>query len=256
MRKTLYFIEKTFYFLLLLLVMASCSKKDVTPDPKPTPPVYEPKPIGTVVANPSTIEYGQKATLTYNFINASKGVYIGGKKMVGQSGTYTTDTALKITTSFTVIAQSKDSTATFTPITVTVNPDPDVIFLSTAKCIRTQSQFRPVDSPMVAWGIITDFGNLACDTNTFFYTNGDSLHPNIERTFKGPCSLTPGVTETHQWYFLYLPVKGMYWHGVSHDQFIRIPNTTDEFKVHRTGALFWNGTLLNGSMWDFYKKVP
>lgn len=247
MKKTLQSLGMAILFPIFVLI--ACSKGDKpTPNPKPVdPPVYEPAPRGTVVSMSQTIDYNQKATFTYSFINATKGVYIGGKKMVGQSGTYTTDSTLKVTTSFTIMAQSKDSTTVLEPIIVTVNPDPNVSFITMGSWKMVAYRFKSASSS-TTW-IDVPSTSFECNLHTFFINGTETM------TF-GSCTSTPGNTVTGiLWHFVYnisMP-PGFYWHGVTYDKYTKVSDT--RIMLQRTGPVQIGSTVYpEGIIEESYAK--
>jgi len=99
-----------------MLTAAGCHKKTQAPAPPSAPPETAPAPMATITANPTTINPGGSATLTWKTTDATN-VTIEGLGQVASAGTQTVTPAQ--TTSYHLVAQGDGGTADATA-TVTV----------------------------------------------------------------------------------------------------------------------------------------
>ena len=104
-----------------LLVLGACGKK-VKPAPPPPPPPPPPAPTASLTANPSTIEKGQSATLTWQTTNATD-VQIDGTGKVDVNGS--TQVTPADSTTYRLTAKGPGGTQDATArVTVTQPPPP------------------------------------------------------------------------------------------------------------------------------------
>lgn len=281
MKKTFHYLGKAIVLLPFLLIFGC--KKD-TPTPTPTPPCTTcpctncpivPAPTGTVTAVNSSINYGEKATLNYNFRNANLGVWIDGQYMPDTVGTFTTGILFADKT-FTIVAKGTGGTTTLPSLKITVGVDPRITFLLSGTFVRDSIIIKPIDSSSASWFSLSP----GCSTFVFQYTNQTGvtqadlppyITPNNPQVITfGPCNTNPGGTLTTGWGFYpygqvvtfngYTATNILFWHGIFFDQFIitydPITLAPKGFKIHDYMApLIWGGVFQNGERWETYRKL-
>lgn len=110
--------------LLLLMLAAGCKKKaPVMPPPPPPPPPPAAAPTVTLSANPTTIERGRSATLTWSTTNATNVSIDQGIGDVSTSGSRSVSPSSSTTYTITVKGEGGTQTAN-ARITVTAPPPP------------------------------------------------------------------------------------------------------------------------------------
>lgn len=256
MKKLTNSLKMAMISLLLLLVISSnisCSK-DIPPDPKPQPPpidtipvVKEGLPHGTANATRSILPYNSIDTINIHFDGATQGVWINNVfKGLSPSGnwTYVTD-SLKVTTNFTIMAKSKDSTAILN-LSITVNPYFGVTLLTTGSYRFDSLLFKPYNSAQYV--NVPTSGDCSANKHTFFWSGYAGSPGNEEWTvFHGSC---PGNTGNngdsvkHYWYFN--TQNNLFWHGVWFDSITPYGNG---FILH----VFSKVTVGGVDYWDEYK---
>lgn len=243
MKKTLQSLGMAIIFLSLF---AACSKKDSLPDTKPpvvVPPVLEAAPKGTVFATNPSIPYKTKGIINFAFTGATKGVWVNNVfQGLNQNGAYITD-SLKATTTFVVVAKSKDSTTSLS-VMITVGQDPRITFL-------TLGNFRS-DSVLSRALTQTEWYRSSGYCNTFtFYWDGYSSSPgNREITTSGAgCNDPSGINGEHRWYFT--GETGLFWHGVN---FTSLTITGNTFVAHCFSPIIVAGVAVPGEYLYFHTR--
>jgi hypothetical protein len=244
MKKTLQSLGMAIIFLSLF---AACSKKDSLPDTKPpvvVPPVLEAVPKGTVFATSPSIPYKTKGIINFAFTGATKGVWVNNVfQGFNQNGSYITD-SLKATTTFVVMAKSKDSTTTLS-VTITVGQNPTITFLTLGNFRNDSIRHKPLT--VTQWSIAPSY----CNTFTFAWDEYDALPGNREITTSGAgCNDPSGINGEHRWYLV--GETGMFWHGV---EFTISSMTGNTFALHRFGLVpNSSGASVPGEYMYFYTK--
>src|SRR5580698_4235770 len=90
-----------------ILVLAGCHKKAVAPPPPPPPPPA-PRPTASITINPSDINQGQSATLSWSTTNATS-ASISGIGAVGLNGSQSVSPYSS--TTYTLTAQGAGGTS-------------------------------------------------------------------------------------------------------------------------------------------------
>jgi peptidoglycan-associated lipoprotein len=171
-----------------MLAVAGCHKKNPAPPPPPAPPATAPAPMATITANPSTINPGGSATLTWKTSDASN-VSIVGLGQVASSGTQTVSPTQ--TTSYHLIAQGDGGTADATA-TVSVSesaPAPAPITESGIDENAFEQAVKPVFFDYDSYDVRPDAQTtIQADANFL------NQHPNLKVVIGGYCD-NRGSTE-------------------------------------------------------------
>jgi peptidoglycan-associated lipoprotein len=173
---------KWFTLLMILgaVMMLGACKKKVTPPPPPPPPP-PPAPTATISVNPSSIQQGQSASLTWQTTNATD-VSIEGIGAVQPSGSQAVSPS--DSTNYNLTAKGAGGTASATTrLTVTPPPPPP-----------PPPPAGPSDEELFAQNIKDvyfdyDKSNIRADQNTALQADMLFLnqHPNIKFTIEGHC---------------------------------------------------------------------
>jgi len=108
----------------VLLLAGACKKKVTAPPPAPPPPPPPPAPTVTLTAEPSTIEKGQSATLSWSSQNATDLDLEPGVGKVQASGS--TSVTPQDSTTYTITATGPGGTTNQSArVTVTIPPPPE-----------------------------------------------------------------------------------------------------------------------------------
>ncbi|HKW17108.1 MAG TPA: OmpA family protein [Terriglobales bacterium] len=160
-----------------LLLFAGCNKKaaKVVPPAPPSPSA----PTATLAANPTVIEQGQSAELTWHTTNASN-ITIAGLGEVGASGSQTVTPSTSSTYTLTARGNGGSEEAT---ARVTVNP---VSAKSAASALSDRDLFN-----QIAKDIYFDFNqsSLRTDDSSRAQSDGSFLaqHPDLKVVIEGHC---------------------------------------------------------------------
>lgn len=169
----------------LLLLAGAChqKKKVVTPPPPPPPPPPKAAPVCTLTAEPTTVEKGQSATLSWTSQNATDldlepGV---GKVQASGSQSVTPDDS----TTYTLTATGEGGSTTCTArVTVTAPPPPP----------PPPPPAGPTEEELFNQNMKTayfdfDKSDIRPDAQTALQSDADFLkqHPDIKFTFEGNC---------------------------------------------------------------------
>jgi peptidoglycan-associated lipoprotein len=173
--------------LLALATMAGCKKNIVTPPiapPPPPPAVATPAPTATLSANPTSIERGQSATLSWSTTNATD-VTIEGVGPVQPSGSQ----SVRPTQSTTYRLSAKGaggSTDASARITVT-NPPPAPV--TTPQQARNPSEEELFASEVKTIYFDYDSYEVRADQQGAMQGNGNFLraHPGLKLVIEGHC---------------------------------------------------------------------
>ena len=173
---------KYFAFVVLLgaIMMLGACKKKVAPAPPPPPPP-PPAPTASIAVNPSTIQQGQSASLTWQTTNATD-ISIDGIGAVQPSGSQVVSPS--DSTNYTLTAKGAGGTQNATTrLTVTPPPPPP-----------PPPPAGPTDEELFAQNIKDiyfdyDKSNLRADQNASLQADMLFLnqHPNIHFTIEGQC---------------------------------------------------------------------
>ena len=161
-----------------VMMLGACKKKATPPPPPPPPP--PPTPTASISVNPSNIQQGQSATLTWETTNATD-VSIDGIGAVQPSGSQIVTPADSTTYNLTAKGAGGTQNAT-TRLTVTAPPPPP------------PAPAGPTDEELFAQNIkdiyfdydksdIRDDQNASLQADMLFL----SQHPNINFTIEGHC---------------------------------------------------------------------
>src|ERR1700728_4405137 len=171
-----------------MLAVAGCHKKNPAPPPPPAPPATAPAPMATITANPSTINPGGSATLTWKTSDASN-VSIVGLGQVASSGTQTVSPTQ--TTSYHLIAQGDGGTADATAtVSVTTGAAPPAPITETG---LDENAFEAAVKPVF---FDYDSYDVRPDAQTTIQADANFLnqHPNLKVVIGGYCD-NRGSTE-------------------------------------------------------------
>jgi peptidoglycan-associated lipoprotein len=166
-----------------VLLAGACHKKKVAPPPPPPPPPPPAaKPVVTLTAEPSTIEKGQSATLSWTSENATDlDLEPGVGKVQAQGSTTVSPTD---STTYTITATGPGGTATATArVTVTVPPPPPP---PPPPTVSEEDLFKQnIKDAFFDF----DKSDIRPDAQTALNADADFLkqHPNIKFTIEGHC---------------------------------------------------------------------
>jgi peptidoglycan-associated lipoprotein len=173
---------KYFAFVVLLgaiMMLGACKKKVAPPPPPPPPP--PPAPTASIAVNPSTIQQGQSASLTWQTSNATD-ISIDGIGTVQPSGSQVVSPSDSTNYNLTAKGAGGTQNAT-TRLTVTPPPPPP-----------PPPPAGPTDEELFAQNIKDiyfdyDKSNLRADQNAALQADMLFLnqHPNIHFTIEGHC---------------------------------------------------------------------
>src|SRR5579862_3654995 len=162
-----------------LIMLCACKKKAAPPPPPPPPP---PAPTASISVDPTSIQQGQSATLTWQTANATD-VSIEGLGAVQPSGSQAVSPS--DSTSYNLVAKGAGGTKNATaPLTVTQPPPPP----------PPPPPAGPTDQELFAQNIkdiyfdydkadLRDDQNAALQADMLFLNQ----HPNINFTIEGHC---------------------------------------------------------------------
>jgi len=169
-----------------ILVSSACHKAKVVSTPPPPPPPPPAAPTASLVANPSSIETGQSATLSWETANATTVRIDAVGDHVEALGVAQPTGSLQVTpmesTTYTLYAQGPGGKESATArITVTVPPPPPVVTGPSDDELFARN-VRDVYFDYDKWQIRPD-QVATIQTNAAFL----SQHPNINLTVEGHC---------------------------------------------------------------------